>query len=279
MKAKWGVITIVLIAVITMFAGVTQAVVDQYGGIALCPLKPYRFSEVHPNPDFIYLNPPVNTLSQSWFQVQWINNGTNTAYDVTATISCYPPGITSTDPTVYIGTIGPGASVWSSDDFDQIIDTTYNTLNKGVCWQVSYRDELYNQYVVTDVAKFCGEDCCDICDCTVIELNSFTAVAANSRVNITWDTAAERDNIGFNIYRAESTDGNYIKINKDLIPAAGSIAQGAAYKYVDTSAKNRRTYYYKLEDVDLFGKSTFNGPISATPRLLSGILKYFKFNY
>jgi len=37
--------------------------------------------------------------------------------------------------------------------------------------------------------------------------------------------------------------------------------------------KNRKTYYYKLEDIDVNGVSTFHGPVTATPRLL---FRFFK---
>jgi hypothetical protein len=37
--------------------------------------------------------------------------------------------------------------------------------------------------------------------------------------------------------------------------------------------KNRQTYYYKLEDIDLSGTSTLHGPISATPRLILRLRK------
>ena len=36
-----------------------------------------------------------------------------------------------------------------------------------------------------------------------------------------------------------------------LIPAKGSATQGASYEFVDKNVKNGRTYYYKLEDIDL----------------------------
>jgi hypothetical protein len=35
--------------------------------------------------------------------------------------------------------------------------------------------------------------------------------------------------------------------------------------------QNRKTYYYKLEDIDLNGKSTMYGTVSATPRLIFGM--------
>jgi len=106
---------------------------------------------------------------------------------------------------------------------------------------------------------------------TIIRLSSFTAEAQSKKVILEWLTESEIDTAGFNIYRTEEEDGQYIKINTVLIPARGSGTQGAAYEYIDTDVKNRTTYYYKLEDIDLNGKSTMHGPVSATPRLFFGI--------
>jgi hypothetical protein len=172
-----------------------------------------------------------------------------------------------------MGTIAAGASVWSTDDFTIILDKRITGRFTGVCWQITYKDAAGNEYIVTDIAKFCGEKCCEICDCTVITLNSFTATAGNRSITINWETATETNNVGFNILRAESKDGNYAKINSDIIEAKGSPTQGASYKIIDTNVKNRKTYYYQLEDIDLDGSSTINGPISATPRLFLSIFK------
>jgi hypothetical protein len=60
-----------------------------------------------------------------------------------------------------------------------------------------------------------------------------------------------------------------MKINDSLIPTEGSPAQGASYEYVDTGVKNRQTYYYKLEDIDLSGKTTLHSPVSAMPKFVS----------
>jgi hypothetical protein len=108
---------------------------------------------------------------------------------------------------------------------------------------------------------------------TLIELSDFVAKPGNKKVTVQWNTASEIDNVGFNIYRAESRDGEYVKINDALIAAQGSSTQGAAYTFIDRTVQNRKTYYYKLQDVDIEGKSTFNGPASTTPRWIFGILK------
>ena len=104
---------------------------------------------------------------------------------------------------------------------------------------------------------------------TVINLSSFTATHKAGKVIIEWSTESEIDNAGFNFYRAEAENGEYMKINASLIPAEGSPASGAAYQYADKDVKNRITYYYKLEDIDLNGTSTMHGPVSAEPRAWS----------
>jgi hypothetical protein len=104
-------------------------------------------------------------------------------------------------------------------------------------------------------------------------LSSFSATPKSGRVFCEWRTESEIDNSGFNLYRSASADGEYVKINDALIPAEGSSTQGAAYEFIDKDVKNRKTYYYKLEDIDLNGSSTMHGPMSATPRWIYGIFK------
>ena len=106
---------------------------------------------------------------------------------------------------------------------------------------------------------------------TVVELSSFTAISKAGKVILNWNTESEIDNAGFNLYRSESENGEYIKINTSLISAKGSPTQGASYEFIDNDVQNRKTYYYKLEDIDLNGNSTMHGPVSATPRWIFGI--------
>ncbi|MCX5903378.1 MAG: choice-of-anchor E domain-containing protein [Proteobacteria bacterium] len=105
---------------------------------------------------------------------------------------------------------------------------------------------------------------------TLVTLSSFTATAQAGRVTLEWTTASEIDNAGFNIYRAESENGEYVQINESMIPAQGSSTQGASYQIVDEGLQNRKTYYYKLEDIDLNGTATMHGPVKATPRWIFG---------
>ena len=104
---------------------------------------------------------------------------------------------------------------------------------------------------------------------TLVELVGFEAIPGNNAVNLYWITALEIDNLGFNLYRSESKNGVYIQLNSALIFAEGSSVEGAYYVFDDEDVQNRKTYYYTLEDIDIYGISTFHGPVNATPRLIS----------
>jgi hypothetical protein len=111
------------------------------------------------------------------------------------------------------------------------------------------------------------------CIPTAITLSSFIAKSGNGKTTLNWATESEIENAGFNLYRSESANGQYTKINASLIPAKGTSTQGASYEFIDTDVQNRKTYYYKLEDIGLSGKSTMHGPVTAMPRWIYGVGK------
>ena len=101
------------------------------------------------------------------------------------------------------------------------------------------------------------------CPPTSVSLSTFNAIPGNGGVLLKWKTESEINNSGFNVWRAE-----FEKINPSLIPAKGSPTEGATYEFIDKVVKNRQMYLYKLEDIDLSGKSMFHDPISSTPRAI-----------
>ena len=98
---------------------------------------------------------------------------------------------------------------------------------------------------------------------TAIELASFTAEVSGGTVTLAWETAAEIDNAGFNLYRAAAPDGPYTKVNSALIAAQGGPASRAAYNFVNAGLTTG-IYYYQLEDVDYAGVATLHGPVQVT---------------
>jgi hypothetical protein len=105
----------------------------------------------------------------------------------------------------------------------------------------------------------------------IITLSSFIAEPADGSVFLFWETSPEIDNVGFNIYRSEQKNGEYTVLNDNIIIAEGSPTEGMLYEFIDDTVQNRKTYYYKLEDFDIYGVSTFHGPVNATPRMIYGI--------
>jgi hypothetical protein len=123
-----------------------------------------------------------------------------------------------------------------------------------------------NGYIGTTSPSIQGLNIDKGCCPTAIELSSFTAQPGDGSVTLNWVTETETNNSGFNILRARRENGDYRQINEDLILPKGSGIEGAAYEFIDTSVKNGRTYWYKLQDVDLGGTTSDSGPVKATPR-------------
>ncbi len=189
---------------------------------------------------------------------------------------------------------GPRNSYW-------IDITSFSGTNAELTFRLASTDELQQHSIDIDNILFAkilstididedgiidGEDNCphaynpdqmdsntngigDACDApTLIKLTDFSATAKNKKIILAWITASEFNNAGFNLYRSDTKDGKYNKINAALIPAKGSSIEGALYEFEDITVKNRRTYYYRLEDIDLNGISTLHGPVDATPKLI-----------
>ena len=118
------------------------------------------------------------------------------------------------------------------------------------------------------VARPYGSGACDIgayerTSQTLVELASFAAEGLRDRVVLTWQTASEINNAGFYVWRRTCSQGEYIPITDVMIPAEGGSTQGASYAFEDRNVSPGRTYFYKLEDMNTSGLSTFHGPASA----------------
>ncbi|MBN1481245.1 Ig-like domain-containing protein [candidate division KSB1 bacterium] len=93
-----------------------------------------------------------------------------------------------------------------------------------------------------------------------VELTSFTTdVTPYEGVKVKWETGVEYGNTGFHVLRSLKEDGEYARINEKLIP---SNPQGQ-YEYSDSEIAAGRTYYYKLENVNVDGSTSLHGPVKA----------------
>jgi hypothetical protein len=98
----------------------------------------------------------------------------------------------------------------------------------------------------------------------LVTLSAFTAQPQAGQVKVAWTTGTELDTAGFNVWGSSAPAGTYAKLNSLLIPAIGASPSGASYAWMDRGPVLGETRYYKLEDLDNRGASTFHGPVSAT---------------
>jgi subtilisin family serine protease len=108
---------------------------------------------------------------------------------------------------------------------------------------------------------------------TSVELSRLEAYPDGASIRVEWETTTEVDNLGFNLYRAESSDGPGNRLNEGLIlgQVPGS-PLGAVYDFLDEWVWPGITYYYWLEDVDVYGRATLHGPVSATFPSMRGLI-------
>ena len=96
-----------------------------------------------------------------------------------------------------------------------------------------------------------------------VELSAFEAKGSYGKVILNWETASETNNEGFFIYRSEQQDGNFIRINPEIIPGNGNSNATHHYSYTDKNVEEGKTYYYKLASRD------FSGQINEYPKIVS----------
>jgi uncharacterized repeat protein (TIGR01451 family) len=110
---------------------------------------------------------------------------------------------------------------------------------------------------------------------TAIRLVSFTATPEGAAIVVRWETSAELNTWGFELYR--SADGrreHAERVTPQLILGSGR-AQGAAYSWTDTTAEVGVRYSYWLREVEVSGASNEYGPASAARGPAAGSYRLF----
>ncbi len=99
-----------------------------------------------------------------------------------------------------------------------------------------------------------------------VTLADFSAVQQGDVVLLTWETNSELNNRGFNLYRGTSAAGPDRQLNETLIPSQSQGNPGGfIYTWEDRAdLVVGATYFYWVEDVDIYGTTTMHGPVSVT---------------
>ncbi len=99
-----------------------------------------------------------------------------------------------------------------------------------------------------------------------VELNSFAASSSGNAVDLTWTTATETNNYGFNIEREKiGTDASWKTIG--FIPGNGTSAITHRYSYMDNSISMDGSYLYRLGQVDNSGVLKYSSELEVAINL------------
>ncbi len=90
-----------------------------------------------------------------------------------------------------------------------------------------------------------------------VELISLSANIINNNVQLSWQTATETNNRGFEIERS-SDSKTFSKIG--FVPGRGTTTEKSAYSYADKNAAEGRLYY-RLKQVDFDGTYEYSGAV------------------
>jgi hypothetical protein len=100
-----------------------------------------------------------------------------------------------------------------------------------------------------------------------------SALPAEERIANTpkWSLASEQDHFGFDVFRGDSEEGEFVKLNKDPILGAGTTDETQKYQYRDDSIDPCKDYWYYVESISTSGvrekmTPTFKAPAKRSPR-------------
>jgi hypothetical protein len=92
-----------------------------------------------------------------------------------------------------------------------------------------------------------------------VQISSFAAVMDYRNARLSWSTASETNNHGFEIERRPvGGNGTWAKVG--FVPGAGTSTSPREYSYVDANVPPGR-YAYQLKQIDTDGKFTYSGSV------------------
>lgn len=90
-------------------------------------------------------------------------------------------------------------------------------------------------------------------------INNFAGNSISAKVLLTWRTASERDNRGFDIERRASVSPKWSKIG--FVSGAGTSYALKDYSFADTKTRKGRTYTYRLKQLSADGSFFYSSEV------------------
>jgi hypothetical protein len=101
----------------------------------------------------------------------------------------------------------------------------------------------------------------DLGGSTPVELTSFTASVTKGAVNLSWKTATEVNNMGFNVERS-ANKSDWAKIV--FVQGNQTSTSTKSYSYIDKSVGQSGNYYYRLKQIDNDGSYKYSNIAEAS---------------
>jgi len=141
----------------------------------------------------------------------------------------------------------------------------FNSTNSGTNWSLlsNNRNTTNNTVSVTGLNSFSIFTLADEGSPLPVELQSLSATIKNNKVLITWQTATEINNYGFEIERAQVVEGKTGEYNKiGFVQGHGNSNTIIDYTFTDAEVKYGK-YSYRLKQIDNDGKYNYSKSIEA----------------
>ena len=81
------------------------------------------------------------------------------------------------------------------------------------------------------------------------------------KITIRWQNQSQ-ETYGFNIYRGDSKEGPFTKINKEIISSAGSAKAQKEFVFIDQPLEIGKVFYYYVESVSFAGQKEAITPVT-----------------
>jgi hypothetical protein len=109
-----------------------------------------------------------------------------------------------------------------------------------------------------------------------VNISAFIANLENSRLKLIWSTTSEQNNKGFEIQRSIGNTNDFKSIGFVGTRAKdGNSQTEISYSFEDADVKAGQTHYYRLNQIDFDGKSTFSPVRSVKPGSIESNLNVY----
>jgi Secretion system C-terminal sorting domain len=144
----------------------------------------------------------------------------------------------------------------SDTDIDNNTEPTYPKDIIGIGSQFTTY-QILPRYYATDFLP---------CGTVPVELVSFSADVSDGNVLLSWTTATEKNNSGFDIEKSID-NSNFTKIG--FVNGNGTTTENKVYSFLDTDLGKAKEYYYRLKQIDFNGSFSYSKVVQVSTNLIS----------